>query len=212
MIRLFPSPHGGGRFRSGPTANGVWVAAVLVACSPAWAGVLLPRDLAQQLDWIGVGDGGVVVYGEIVSSCVEEVEGSASWTALEIDVIERLDDSAKLDRVVAFTPGTTDRPNSLAPPESERQVGERVLVFLAVDGSIRDQHAGAFKVHSHAEVFRTQRNRRGEVVILGEGTGTAVPSNILLAELRPRVEALSRAARAHHVEGLGGEIGGEGGR
>jgi hypothetical protein len=82
---------------------------------------------------------------------------------------------------VAYLGGTVDGVSvrcSTQPPDRETAPGNRVLLFAAPE----EVYGCTMLVAQQGGLFRLQRGEAGEVVV-GRGPGTAVPRNILLADL-----------------------------
>lgn len=84
--------------------------------------------------------------------------------------------------------------------ENSRAIGRRVARparnprVRASRGRSAAGHAAAgpalpYRIDSFAEAFRTQKNRKGEIVVLGEGAGSAIESNVKLTDLQPVVQS-----------------------
>lgn len=155
----------------------------------AYAAVV-PRDLNRQLELIDAANGGIVIYGSIVTASVDTIDGcDVPWTVLTVKVEQALGGDAVPSEVTVYSPGHGDHRLSVSPSESETRAGERVVMFLAVNPLIRSHSALAFKVDTYAEVFRTQTNRKGQVVVLGKGANFAVTNNTLLTKVATNMKA-----------------------
>jgi len=177
--------------------------AIFAGLSAISFAAVVRRDLPRQLELIRADeadqtdDGGIVVYGTITGSSTAEVpapgEEPLPFTVLSVDVEQAITPNDVAAQVTVYVPGVQDRRLSITPAESEMRVGERVVLFLRVDQNVRDVDADAYKLDSFAEVFRTQKNRGGDVIVLGEGPGCAVENNCRLVDLSQQV----RTAREH---------------
>ena len=82
---------------------------------------------------------------------------------------------------------------STQPPDRETAPGTQVVVFAAPE----EVYGCTMLVAQYGGIFRLQRGEAGQVVV-GKGPGTAVPRNILLAELEAdlaRIDAGERRER-----------------
>ncbi len=152
---------------------------------------LAPRDLTKQLEYVDAKNTGVVVFGTITES--HEVaspfaEISVPYTVLTIDVAEYLVGQNVGAKLTVYTPGGEGGRLSISPDESEVRVGERVVYFLRADQTLRAQAPGAFMLDNYGAAFRTQSNRKGQVVVLGEGYGSAIETNVALTGLSASVK------------------------
>lgn len=183
----------------GPRARILLAVGLLSLVSVAMG--VMARDMTRQLQLLGAERGAALVaYGEVVAS------GPASWpgadvpfTALRFQPERVLLGEASGPLEVLF-PGHGEERLSISPPASALRVGERVLLFLRADEALREHHPGAFKLDSFAEVYRTQRNGKGEIIVLGQGPGAAVAGNARLLELEPAIREVAEALRAAAAE------------
>lgn len=151
---------------------------------------VVSRDLNHQLELIDVANGGIVIYGTIQSATAAAMDDSdIPWTVLSVKVEQALGGVDVPAEVTVYSPGYGDHLLSISPPETETRVGEKVVMFLAANALIRAHAPDAYKVDSFAEIFRTQTNRKGEVVVLGEGANFAVANNTLLTKVATDVKA-----------------------
>lgn len=154
---------------------------------------LAPRDLTKQLEYIDAQkDTGVVVFGTVreareVDSPFAEI--SVPYTALTVDVSEYLVGQNVGATLTVYTPGGEGGRLSISPDESEIRVGEKVVYFLRADQTLRSQVPGAFVLDNYGAAFRTQTNRKGQVVVLGEGYGSAIDNNMALTMLASSAKA-----------------------
>ena len=174
------------------------VAAMWIAAGLSLAAVV-SRDLPKQLDLIDADNGGVVVYGTIVDSKVDgEVPGTDfPWTVLTVKVEQGLAPDTTSGELTVYSPGAGEALLSISPPETETRKGEKVVLFLSKNAELQQHAPGAYKIDSFAESFRTQKNRQGDVIILGEGKGSAIESNVKLSDFAVQV------AKAHEAMGFG---------
>lgn len=162
---------------------------------------VVPRDLSKQLELIKANDGGVVVYGNITSAKSVRVAATPDlpWTVLTVHVETAIAPTTTSGDLTVWYPGYGDERLTISPPEEETRVGENVLLFLSTDPAVRAIDATAYRIDSFAESFRTQKNRKGEIIVLGEGAGSAIESNVKLTDLQPVVlstyDALLKAAK-----------------
>ena len=162
---------------------------------------VVPRDLSKQLELIKANDGGIVVYGNITSAKSVRLASTPDlpWTVLTVQVETAIAPTTTSGALSVWYPGHGDERLTISPPEDETRVGENVVLFLSTDPAVRAADPTAYRIDSFAESFRTQKNRKGEVVVLGEGAGSAVESNVKLADLTPVVQstydALIKAAK-----------------
>ena len=169
--------------------------------SAAFAAVVA-RDLPKQLSLIQAAEGkAAVVYGEITAA--EKVDLSSSpdvpWTKLTVKIEQALLGAAGKEAISVYTPGFGDHRLSISAPEAETRAGEKVVLFVRQEASLDEVESGAFKLDSFAESFRTQTNRKGGVVVLGEGGSSAIENNTLLSDLATKVaqefEAIQKAKK-----------------
>jgi hypothetical protein len=175
----------------GRTRSPIALAIALVAtlCGVAIATVI-PRDLSKQLELIEAQKDGVVVYGTIIASHTQKLDDvmpTCPLTVLTVKVEQAIAPASTAGELKVYIVGAGEDRLSITPPEDEMRVGESVLFFLRADAAVRKHDATAFKVDSFAEVLRTQKNRKGEIVVLGEGVGSAVEQNVKLADLSPQI-------------------------
>lgn len=165
---------------------------------------VVPRDLSKQLELIkanGATDGGVVVYGNVVSAKSIRLASTPDlpWTVLTVHVEQAIAPSTTTGDLTVYFPGFGDERLTISPPEEETRVGENVVLFLSTDPAVRAVDPTAYRIDSFAESFRTQKNRKGEIIVLGEGAGSAIESNVKLADLQPVVlstyDALVKATK-----------------
>ena len=163
-----------------PTIFASAVAALTLAVTLTAA--VVSRDLPKQLKLIEADQGNaLVVYGEIVGSERIDVEDADfPWTKLSLKVSEKLVGDAG-ETVTVYTPGHGVVRLSISAPETETRVGEKVVMFLRKSDM---EDGNGFQLDSFAESFRTQTNRKGAVIVLGEGGGSAIAKNTKLSELR----------------------------
>ncbi len=162
-------------------------------------GAVVSRDLDKQLDLIAANAGGLVVYGEITSSKEGFVPSASElkWTVLTVKVESSLLPNLNApETVTVYFPGYGETRLSISPPEAETRVGEKVLLFLRKDAAVSEADASAYQLDSFAESFRTQTNRRGQVIVLGEGNGSAVPANARLDSLKTDVATAFEAMKS----------------
>lgn len=164
-------------------------AAAAILAVPLY-GAVVSRDLNKQLELIAANAGGTVVYGEITSAKEGFVPSAPQlkWTVLTVKVESSLLPTQNApETVTVYFAGFGESRLSITPPETETRVGEKVLVFLRKDAAVSEADANAYKLDSFAESFRTQTNRRGQVIVLGEGSGSAIPANATLDSLKVEV-------------------------
>jgi len=158
------------------------------------------RDLPKQLEFIQAGQGkAAVVYGEITASEKVSLPSSPDvpYTKLTVTISQALLGATGAETISVYTPGFGDHRLSISPPETETRKGEKVVLFVRQDENLDEVEAGAFKLDSFAESFRTQTNRKGKVVVLGEGGNSAIVNNTMLSSLATKVaqefEAIKKA-------------------
>lgn len=159
---------------------------------------VMARDLTKQLELIEAHRGrGLVLWGEIGASRSATLpdDPELPWTLLTVKPLRTIVGEAG-EQVEVFVPGDGDRRLSISPEESAIRVGEKVLLFLRADANVRAVDADAWRLDSFAEIFRTQTNRRQEVVVLGRGYGSAVAENARLVDLEPAIRSTVDALRA----------------
>ena len=151
---------------------------------------VIPRDLSKQLELIKADAGGVVVYGSITASKAASLASSPNlhWTILTVHVDTAIAPATTAGDLSVWVPGFGENRLTISPPEEETRVGENVVLFLSPDADVRAVDANAYRLTSFAEAFRTQKNRKGDVVVLGEGAGSAIEGNVKLADLSPVVQ------------------------
>lgn len=160
-----------------------------IALASTAVAAVIPRDMTKQLELIDAANAGIVVYGTIDASRAAEIDGTnVPWNVLTVKVSQVLAGENVPAEVTVYVPGFGDHLLSISPPESETRVGEKVVMFLAANADIRAVDADAFKVDSFAEIYRTQANRQGDVVVLGEGASFAIPNNAKLADVATSVK------------------------
>lgn len=167
--------------------------------SVAFAAVIA-RDLPKQLEFIQAAEGkAAVVYGEITASEMVSLPSSPDvpYTKLTVAVSQALLGAPGAETISVYTPGFGDHRLSISPPETETRTGEKVVLFVRQDATLDALEAGAYKLDSFAESFRTQTNRKGQVVVLGEGGSSAIVNNTMLSDLTIKVaqefEAVQKA-------------------
>lgn len=166
------------------------VALLALATAPLTAAVV-SRDLGQQLSLIQAHLDGRVVYATIQAAETAQlpVAPEIAFTRLTLEVKRDLvSGSTEPETLRVFVPGAGEQRLSISPPESEMQVGESLVFFLRKDAGVSEADAAAFKVDSFAESFRTQLNRKGEIIVLGEGQRSAIPDNAKLDDLAQRTQ------------------------
>ncbi len=160
-------------------------ALLALATAPLTAAVV-SRDLGQQLSLIQAHLNGRVVYATIQAAETTKLPTvpEIPFTRLTLEVKRDLvSGSTQPETLRVFVPGAGEQRLSISPPESEMRVGESIVFFLRKDAGVSEVDAAALKVDSFAESFRTQLNRKGEVVVLGEGPGSAIAENTKLDDL-----------------------------
>lgn len=167
-----------------------------IAAGPAGA-IVQPRDLNRQLELCGAAHEGRVVFGRIASAEVKELPAISGvpYTILTLEPQRSLTGDALPKSIRVYVPGAGESRLSISPPESETRVGESVLYFVRADATIRAVEPGAWHLDSFAEAFRTQLNKKGAVVVLGEGRGSAIEENATLDSLETQVRAATQALR-----------------
>ena len=177
--------------KSPGTKRSLMAMSLSIAAGIAFAAIA-PRDLNKQMEFIGAGKGGAVVYGTIVSSSVDAgvPDTSFPWTVLKVRVDQPIAPLSIGGELTVYVPGAGEERLSISPPETETRTGEQVVMFLSANEIIRAHAPGAYKIDSFAEIFRTQTNRQGEVVVLGEGAGSAIQTNVKLSEISTLVAAV----------------------
>jgi|JI10StandDraft_1071094.scaffolds.fasta_scaffold776089_2 hypothetical protein len=151
---------------------------------------VIPRDMSKQLELIEAQKDGAVVYGTIVASrtqMLEDVLRFVPFTVLTVKVEQAISPANLSNELTVYVPGAGEERLTITPSDDEMRVGESVLMFLRADAGIRNHDATAFKVDSFAEILRTQKNRKGEVIVLGEGASFAVENNTKLSDLSPQI-------------------------
>lgn len=152
---------------------------------------VVPRDLSKQLELIKAADGGIVVYGNITAAKSVRLESTPDlpWTVLTVRVDTAIAPSTTSGELSVWFPGFGEERLTISPSADETSVGENVVLFLSTDPAVRAIDPTAYRIDSFAEAFRTQKNRKGEVVVLGEGAGSAIESNVKLTDLQPVVQS-----------------------
>lgn len=149
------------------------------------------RDMAGQLQFIDAANGGIVVLGTIKEARFEQIPAITElfdYTVLTVEVEQALaPTNLPAKQLQVYLQGGSAVRLSTSPPPDESAVGERVLMFLAADPAIRAHADGAYLVHSYAEIFRTQTNRKGQTIVLGEGPGSAIEANAVLGDVSASV-------------------------
>lgn len=104
--------------------------------------------------------------------------------------------------VVSFAGGFVDAQNGVynseAPHADAVRLGNRALVFYAYTDNMGGDLAANAIYASHGGLYQTVTTRGGDVVVIGQGDGYAVPQNIALTELAERVAILTEAADKIH--------------
>ncbi|MCC7173235.1 MAG: hypothetical protein IT459_22495 [Planctomycetes bacterium] len=175
-----------GRARA-PLALAVAGVALLTGIAVA---TVIPRDMSKQLELIEAQKDGAVVYGTIVASHTQKLDDVLRYvpfTVLTVKVEQAIAPANLSNEITVYVPGAGEERLSITPSDDEMRVGESVLMFLRADAGIRTHDAAAYKIDSFAEILRTQKNRKGEVVVLGEGASFAVENNTKLSDLSPQI-------------------------
>lgn len=171
------------------TSLALVVSSVAVLAGIAVATVV-PRDMSKQLELVEAHKDGAVVYGTIVASRTQKLDDVlrfVPFTVLTLKVEQSISPSNLPNELTVYVPGAGEDRLSITPSDDETRVGESVLMFLRADAAIRAHDATAYKVDSFAEILRTQKNRKGEVIVLGEGASFAVENNTKLSDLSPQI-------------------------
>lgn len=166
------------------------VAALAVGGTAALAAVVA-RDLPKQLEFLKASEGrAAVVYGEILDADRVEVPfADHAYTRLVLKVESRLLGAEDQDTLHVYYPGFGSARLSISPSEEETRIGEKVVLFLRRDDALTEIDEQGYKLDSFAEAFRTQKNRKGDVVVIGEGEASAVAKNTKLGDLASQVQA-----------------------
>lgn len=171
-------------------ARAIALALGAIAFSSLAFAAVVPRDMNRQLELIDAANGGIVVYGTIQAANFETLDDpDVPWTVMTVKVEQALGGTDVPAEVTVYSPGYGEHRLSISPPETETRVGEKVVMFLAANPVVRAHAPDAFKVDSFAEIFRTQTNRKGQVIVLGEGANFAVANNTLLTQVATTVKA-----------------------
>jgi hypothetical protein len=180
---------------SGRRPAATLLSVALLSLSAVAMGVMA-RDLPRQLQLVGAERGAALVaFGTITANReVSMPDMDVPFSALTLRIERTLVGEAG-DEVEVWVPGHGTQQLSISPPEDAVRPGARVLVFLRADEGLRALHPGAWKLDSFAEIYRTQQNGKGEVVVLGQGHNSAVPDNVRLSDLEPVVRQTAEALR-----------------
>ncbi len=154
---------------------------------------LAPRDLTKQLEYIDAQNStGIVVYGTVRDAhtvASPDPDLSVPFTQITLDVSDYLVGANAGATLTVLTPGGDGGRLSISPDENEIRAGETVVYFLRADAATRSMYPGSFRLDNYAAAFRTQTNRKGQVVVLGEGYGSAIENNTALTTLATSAKA-----------------------
>lgn len=177
------------RWRRRATHAAAALGATLV-CGLA-AATVVSRDLPKQLELIKAQSGGIAVYGKIVreSAVVNWPDQCpVPMTALQVQILQAAAPADVKGEITVYVPGHGEDKLSVTPPEAETRVGESVFMFLAANEGLRSHDPNAYSAATFADIYRTQLNKRGEVIVIGEGVGVAIPENVALTKLVGQVK------------------------